>query len=388
MDTGRFLVEGLRCAISGESLPWDPEIDWQTLWALARFHNVEGLMYRALKDSGGVPEELCKKLEGAFQYEVYRYIQQESTAENLRQALTQAEVPHILLRGAVLRRDYPSPDARTMADLDYLVRLEDYPAIHQAVGALGGRHIHTDGGHFTWELPPSVRVEFHPDLIYVDSPVGTTINPGWQYADPDSGPYALRLSEEGFYLNMICHLAYSFSSGGNGVRSVLDLWVYQTRHTPQADRGAVSSQLEGAGLLQFEQTVLALSRAWFGGGAMTKELDQLGRYVLQSGSRGTLAHAVRNAACFSGGKTGFSALVGQVFRSRAELENRFPWMKGRSWLIPAAWFLRMGRAVFRHTEQIEHWRRAAARLSPEEVAEQRERLRQFGLLEDGTKGLG
>ena len=48
MDTGRFLVEGLRCAISGESLPWDPEIDWQTLWALARFHNVEGLMYRAL----------------------------------------------------------------------------------------------------------------------------------------------------------------------------------------------------------------------------------------------------------------------------------------------------------------------------------------------------
>lgn len=384
MEQSHTLIRLLRCAVTGEKFSADAETDWNAVWKLARLHHAEAMMYYALRGGPELPEELRAALDAAHCRAVFQGVQQETAAARIREALIAAEVPHVLLRGALMRKDYPYADMRTMADLDYLVRTEDYPAIRKAVEALGGRHVHTDGGHFTLELPPAVQVEFHPNLIYVASPVGTAINPGWQYVRPDSGPYALELSEEGFYLNMLCHLAYHFANGGTGVRSVLDVWVYRHRHERQADMDVVSGQLERAGLLAFARKIEALSEAWFGGGPMTDELEQLGSYILSSGTYGTLDRAVLNAACFSEGRTGLAALASKAFYPREELENRFPWAKGRPWLLPAAWCLRAAKAVTRHGKHIRRWRQRASALSGREIAEQRDRLRQFGL-EAGRK---
>ena len=367
----------LRLAVEGGSAP--AVDDWPALLRLARAHQVEPLVWRAVERAGlDAPEEVRRALKGARDRALFRETQQDHTAAALRAALTGAEVPHVLLRGAVLKDDYPAPGLRTMSDLDYLVRVEDYPKIKKAAGALGGEHVHTDGGHFSFTFPPAVAVEFHPDLIYTASPVGTAINPGWQYVRRDSGPFALELTEEGFYLNMVCHLAYHLARGGAGVRSILDLWVYRSRHVPQPDAAFVEGELERAGLLAFARRAEALAAAWFGGGVMTPELEELGRYVLTSGAHGTEKRAVLNAACFSKGGTGASALLGKAFYPRGELENRFPWLRGRPWLLPAAWCARALRAVGRHGGHVRRWSQAAGQLTPEELAEQRAKLRRFG----------
>ena len=368
----------LRLAVEGEGERLEIG-DWPALLRLAGFHQVEPLVWRAVEKAGlDAPEEVRRALKGARDRALFREAQQSHTAGALRQALTEAGVPHVLLRGAVMRGDYPVPALRTMADLDYLVRVEDYPKIKKAAEALGGEHVHTDGGHFSFTLPPSVAVEFHPDLIYTASPVGTYINPGWQYVRRDSGPFALELTEEGFYLNMVCHLAYHMAKGGAGVRSILDLWVYRSRHALQPDAAFVEGELERAGLLAFARKAEALAAAWFGGGAMTPELEELGRYILTSGAHGTQRRAVLNAACFSKGGTGASALLERAFYPRRELENRFPWLRGRPWLLPAAWCARALRAVGRHGGHVRRWSQAAGQLTPEELAEQRAKLRQFG----------
>ena len=368
----------LRLAVEGEGER--PEIgDWPALLRLAGFHQVEPLVWYGAEKAGlDMPEEARRALKGAHARALFREAQQDHTAAALRAALTGAEAPHILLRGAVLKADYPAPGLRTMSDLDYLARVEDYPKIKKAAEALGGEHVHTDGGHFSFTFPPAVAVEFHPDLIYTASPVGTAIDPGWQYVRPGSGPFAQELTEEGFYLNMVCHLAYHFVKGGAGIRSILDLWVYRRRHAPQPDRDLVDRELERAGLLAFARQAEALAEAWFGGGAMTAELAELGRYILTSGAYGTEKRAVLNAACFSKGGTGASALLGKAFYPRRELENRFPWLRGRPWLLPAAWCVRAFRAVSRHGGHIRRWSGAAARIAPEELAAQREKLRRFG----------
>ena len=150
------------------------------------------------------------------------------------------------------------------------------------------------------------------------------------------------------------------------------------RHTPRPDPAFVAGELERAGLAGFARRAEALAEAWFGGGAMTPELAELGEYVLTSGAHGTEKRAVLNAACFSRGGTGASALLERAFYPRAELENRFPWLRGRPWLLPAAWCARAFRAVTRHGGHIRRWSGAAARITPEELAEQREKLRRFG----------
>lgn len=380
MEQPNPLIALLRGAVTGEPARLPESINWKNLLAQIRFHHVESLACYALKSIPDAPEEIRSELSAAHKERLFLDAQQDYAAAIVRDALTAAEVPHILLRGALLKQDYPSPDMRSMSDLDYLVRVEDYPKIRTAMESAGGRHAHTDGGHYSFVLPPQVAVEFHPNLIYTASPVGTAINPGWQYVKPGSGPYALELTEEGFYLNMICHLAYHFAKGGTGARSVLDIWVYRHRHTPQPDRAFVDRELRRAGLLDFAGQVEALSEAWFGGGAMTPELEELSEYILTSGVYGTQTRAVLNAASFSGGGTGRSALVSRAFYPRRELENRFPWTRGRPWLLPAAWCLRAVKAVTVHRGHIRRWSRAANAISTEEIKSQRERLKRFGLL--------
>ena len=385
MEQYKTLLALMRCAVTGETFAAGAETDWRAVMRQARFHHVEPLIFYALRDRTQAPEEVLDELTAAHRLSVFRDIQQEAAGAVLRETLTAAGVPHILLRGALLKRDYPCPDMRTMSDLDYLVRMEDYPAVKAAVKSLGGRHIHTDGGHYTVELPPNILVEFHPNLIYVASPVGGGINPGWQYARRDSGPYALELTEEGFYLNMLCHLAYHFVSGGTGVRSVLDVWVYRRRHSPQPDRDFVDAELERTGLAAFAGNIEALSEAWFGGAPVGEELEPLEEYILTSGVYGTVRRAVLNAACFSREGAGWAALWNKAFYPRAELENRFPWTKNRPWLLPAAWCVRGVKALTRHSGHIKEWSRAASAVSAQEVAACRKELQRFGF-QIGEKG--
>lgn len=378
MTTEHQLISLLRRAATVLPASMPPcDTDWPALLVLAQRHHVENLLWYALRDRNEVPPEVRSTLERKHQAALFRDAQSEFTSGEVGQALSGGHIPHILLRGAVLKRDYPSSDMRSMSDLDILVRTEGFPSVRRAVEPLGGRLVHSDGGHRTYVLPPDVVVEFHPDLIYAASPVGTAINPGWQYVRPDSGPYRLELTEEGFYLNLLCHLAYHFAKGGTGVRSVLDVWVYRHRHTTQPDRVFVEEELHRAGLLDFARRIEALSEAWFGTGEMTPELAELGDYILASGAYGTEQRSALNAASFSGG--GRSAILKRAFYPRAEMEQRFPWLKGRPYLLPAAWCLRAGKAATVHRKQLKSWTGMAVGLSRAEIAAQKQKLARFGL---------
>lgn len=376
--TAKALIGLLRAAINGEL--WEPDdgVVWADLLKLARYHQLESVLYYPLRDRRDVPEEVRKALESAHRLAVFRDVQQDHIAQTVSDALTAARVPHVLLRGALLKYDYPFPDMRGMSDLDYLVRMEDYPTIQQVAEGLGARHYETDGGHFSFTFPPQLVVEFHPNLIHVASPVGTAINPGWQYVRPDSGPYRQELTEEGFYLNMLCHLAYHFADGGTGVRSVLDLWVYR-RHSPQPNHVIVRRELERAEMLEFAQQIEGLAEGWFGSPVTPYENPELERYILDSGTYGTVRQAVLNAASFSGEGGRSAALLSQAFRPKEDLENRFSWVRGRPWLLPAAWCARAIRAVVLHRRDIWRWGRLAAGVSKEDVASQRALLKRFGL---------
>lgn len=374
------LISLIRSAVRSEHTVLQENKSWEKLLEQARFHHVLPILCYALNDLPDVPDDVQKALCSAQRESIFCSIQRSHSAQMIRAALTEAEIPHILLRGALLQKDYPCPDMRTMSDLDYLVRSEDYPKIKAAMERLGGTHLHTDGGHYSFRLPPQVAVEFHPNLIYVASPVGTAINPGWQYVDPNSPPYAQELTEEGFYLNMICHMAYHFAGGGVGIRSVLDVWVYRHRHIPQPDPVFVRRELERAGLWKFSQLIEALAECWFGDGEMTTELQELSDCILKSGTYGTHKQAVLYAACLSGEESRWSALKSKAFYPVEELEHRFPWSKGRTWLLPAAWGLRAFRAITRHRRQIRLWSKETSQISKDDIVKQREQLQRFGLM--------
>lgn len=375
-----LLIDAVKASVTGVPAILTAEPDWSMFLKLAQYHTLEAMVYDGLQKSRiSVPEATNQQLQAAYMQAIFHETQMEYRKAQLQNALEKAEIPHIFLKGTVLKHSYPIPALRTMCDMDILVYAKDFEKIDCVAKALGGESLPGDGNHRNYTFGGGVTVEFHPNLLHHATPVGTEINPGWQYAKENTDGFAKELTEEGFYLNTICHLANHFVSGGVGVRFVLDVWVNRHLRKPEMDRVFVKQELVRFGLWDFAQNVESLAEAWFGEGEMTELLEELGLYILTSGSHGTTDRAVLNAMSLSPSGNRMSALWKKAFYPKAELEDRFPWCKGKPLLLPAAWCCRAFRAVTQHGHLIRKWSEDTGKIDKEQVAQHRQRLDRFGI---------
>ena len=372
----QLLIGALGWAVSGKTEELSLSVDWEALLKLAQRHMLLPLLCDGLQKAGcweKVPGDAARAMGKAIMQAIYHDAQTENIRQKLEKGLQAAEVPYVFLKGSVLKYDYPEPALRTMCDMDILVHTEDYPAIESLARQLHGTPGHSDGNHRNYQFPGGVEVEFHPNLIHQDTPVGTDINPGWQYTQGN------QMTEEGVYLNTICHLANHFVAGGVGVRFVLDVWVNLHLRKAPVDREKVEAELTRFGLLDFAKNIEALAEYWFGTGESTLLLEELGEYILTSGSHGRQDRAVLNNVSLSKGGSRTSALWGKIFYSRAEMEDRFPWCKGKPILLPAAWCVRAFRAVTKRGKLILTWSKATSKVTKTEAEAQKEKLLRFGI---------
>ena len=377
-----LLIGALARSVANKPLTVPQSVDWDRFLRLCQIHNVGALAYDGLRKAGvleATPQEVQKQLAAEYHTAIFMDSQLDYVKQRLEQKLEKEKIPHIFLKGASLKYDYPVPALRTMCDLDVLVYAKDFGALAAVAEFLGGTAQHSDGNHRNYYFAGGVSVEFHPNLLHHDTPVGTGINPGWQYSRKDPSTGAMVLTEEGFYLNTICHLANHFVGGGVGVRFVLDVWVNRNLRKPQPDRAFVEKELARFGLLEFAKNIEALADTWFGDGPQTPLVEQLGKYILTSGSHGYAGRAMLNAVAMSPGGNRGSALMKKAFYSRAEMEDRFPWCKGKPWLLPAAWCTRAFKAVTKHGHLIRQWGRGTGGVTKEEVQQQRALLAAFGI---------
>ncbi|MBE6926664.1 MAG: hypothetical protein E7461_07465 [Ruminococcaceae bacterium] len=374
----KLLIDTLACALTGKGYTVPENIDWRLFVGLSMRHTVAPLVYDGLRKNGSwemLPPPGKKILSDAYHTAIFRDAQFMHLKEQLAEKLTQENVPHIFLKGASLKKDYPEPALRTMCDLDVLAHTEDYPKLDKIAAEMGAKAEDGDGNHHSFCFPGNLAVEFHPNLIHHDTPVGTQINPGWQYAATDGTD----LTPEGFYLNTICHLANHFVSGGAGVRFIADVWVNRNLRKPEANWKTVEKELERFGLLDFARNIEELARCWFDGGTETPLLQEMGEYILSEGQYGSADRAIRNAAALSPGESGASALSRRVFPSKEELESKFPWCKGKTLLLPAAWCARCIRVVTKRGSLALKWTTETGKLKKEEITEQKAMLIRFGI---------
>lgn len=376
----KLLIGTLAQAVAGKPLQMQSQVDWDTFVTLCLKHSVAALVYDGLQRAdalSAVPEQYQKVLAQKYFSAVYQEAQLEYTKNQLSEKMVAANIPHIFLKGICLKNDYPVPSLRTMCDIDALIRSEDFDALDTIAKDLHGESEHGDGNHRNYSFPNGVNLEFHPNLVHHDSPVCAGINPGWQYAKENMPTSAWELTEEGFYLNTLCHLADHFASGGVGVRFVLDVWVCRNLRKTQPDRAFVEAELTSFGLLEFAVNIENLADCWFGSGEMTPVLEELADYILTSRSHGHSERAMLNAVALSGSQS--AAIMKKTFHSRAEMEDRFPWVKGKPWLLPAAWSVRAFTAVTRRGHLVVKWFKGTGNIEKDEIRRQQELLSRFGI---------
>ncbi len=317
------------------------------LYRLGVKHDVGHLIADALDKLSlldGLEEkrEMCnERAKAVFRFEQLNYETQE-----IVKTLERAQIPYILLKGAVLRKSYPQPWMRTSCDVDILVKKEDFQrATDTIVDALEYTAMPQGGHDISLYSGGGVHLELHYAL-FDDYRKGETLEileNIWSYAVQVNGNgYEYALTDEAFYFYHIAHMAKHFEEGGCGLRSFVDLYYLDT--VWQHDESKRNALLEKGGLMPFATGMRDVTRVWFNGGEHTEFTLLLEEYILRGGVYGTLDNKVTLQQSKQGDN-------GKYIRSRIWLpydviKHESVTLQKHKWLLPFYQVRRWFRMLF------------------------------------------
>ena len=327
------------------------------VYKLGLSHDVGHLIADSLDSLSLLPEgDIKKKILNERSKAVFRFEQLDYETGEIINVLEEEKIPYVLLKGAVIRKNYPKPWMRTSCDVDILVKKEDFERATTAVVDKLEYTAMPQGGHdISLYSGGGVHLELHYAL-FDDFRYGKALdllNDIWTYTyriKEDGCAYAFL--DEAFYFYHIAHMAKHFEEGGCGIRSFIDLyyldfvWQYE-----QEKRNAL---LDKGGLLKFANGVRALMRTWLCKEPYTELTQLLETYVLKGGVYGTMDNRVTLQQTKSGGK--FKYFLSRIWVPYDLLKHESKTLQKHKWLLPfyeiRRWFrmLFQGRARMRMKE--------------------------------------
>lgn len=315
------------------------------LYELSNKHDLSHMIFEAFSRlSLGFEGEIAKKLEKKWFISVYRYEQIRYEIERIKETLSAAEIPFILLKGAKIREYYPQPFLRTSCDIDVLVKESD---LRKATLILETNLFYETKGGINYHdvslySRSGVHIELHHSIKENIEKMDKVLDLVWENSCPVSdGSYRYEQSDEYLYFHSIAHMAYHFLSGGCGVRSVLDVYLLNKRGN---DRKKVDELLSSAGLLRFEEGVLKLANAWLEGDAHTDTTEAMEEYILFGGIYGNFGSRMKIKQAQKGSRAGY--ILSRIFLPYKSLREQYKVLYRHKWLAPFCQVCRWFRFIF------------------------------------------
>ena len=339
-----------------EDAPGPAEVvDWEKLMELARIHGVAGIVAYMGRKYPICPDP---RYSGAFRSlcmsTIALYSRRHALALELDRQLDDMGIDHILMKGFVLREDYPVPELRTFTDIDLVIRPEDRQKSHQLMLSLG----------FTlkddWEPVYSYHrgeeyYEIHTRIMEVDvsekADYRGYFDKAWDHARPVSG-HSYRFTPEFHFLYMLTHIAKHVHGSGAGIRLYLDAGAFLRHHGNALDWQWIRQELQALKLYDFARVVLSAVRQWFGIEAPfpfepvpEETLRNFTEFTLEAGvfghhnRDGALAKMKHQKEDTSGSRA--ALLLRQLFPRAKTIQARYTYLQSKPWLLPAAWVHRL-----------------------------------------------
>lgn len=327
---------------------------WEKIYKLSKKHDLAHLIGYALKVSENkIDEDLQKIFEQALNMAVFRYVKITYDLETISNALEEAQIKFIPLKGSVIRKYYKEPCLRTSCDIDILIADSD---VEKAKKVLVEKLNYTYASEWNYEVsfytPSKTHIELHHVLNDENKSIDEVLSTVWKRSSPiPNCSFQYEMSDEMYYFYHIAHMAKHFVNGGCGIRPFIDIWVLN--HNCEFDKQKRYALLDEAGLLQFAKAAEQLSEVWIGNEPHTPISEQLEQFILNGGTYGTVTNRVVVRQAITGGK--FSYIMSRIFLSYDELKLKYPNLEKRKWLFPfyqiKRWFRLLGKGKFKRSMQ-------------------------------------
>jgi hypothetical protein len=325
MTPEKILLSLLRCSACGEPVSdavkeaCTPEA-LEQVYALAKLHDLAHMPGQVLAGLGLPESDALKKLKSATFTAVQRYVQLDYELKRICDALEQAQIPYVPLKGAVVRKFYPEPWMRTSCDIDILVHEEDLErAAEVLVEKLSFTTDHKKKYHDMWLFSPlGIHLELHFSVLETMENIDQLLGRVWEFAVPET-EFRYKLSSDFLAFHLMAHMSYHFTGGGSGIRSALDIFLLR-RHNAY-DETALRKLLSQCGIEKFYDAVLALIAAWFAGETPSALTEKMSQFVLAGGTYGTKKQNIMIKQQRKGGKVKY--LLNRIFLPYRELKFRY-----------------------------------------------------------------
>ena len=357
MEYGKYIVYLIKCAILGQTPENVPEnLDLNKLYRLAKAHNVDVLVYCALKQV--FDAEKLKEFEQSMQLALALDTNQNYYLEEVSEAFEENKIRFAVMKGFVIKPLYPSPEQRHSVDIDIFVDDENTDRVKEIMEELGfsverfNHNIQDD----SYSIGRFVHIEIHRTLISNKCSWDKACQKITQRLKVTDGyKYRSEMTLEDFYLYMIGHMAKHMKYSGMGIKMVVDVWVYLNKYRDLIDKALLDERLREAGLSEFNDNVLKLVGYWFSDKPADDNIKNLSAYVISSGNYGTykqlISTEIGENSGTQGGRTAY--YLRTVFIPYRLMCSKYGFLEKLPFLLPFMWVYRAVTAVLFRRKNVE-----------------------------------
>ncbi|MDD4238164.1 MAG: nucleotidyltransferase family protein [Desulfotomaculaceae bacterium] len=364
----QYLIHLLASVIK-DMQPSNPpgEMDWEKLYRFAVRHGVANMAWyglNRLKGDSKPTQEVRTKFRSDCAKAIAKEATQHITVEQILKTFEENGIACMPLKGYLVKYLYPRPDMRLMADVDILIKGEQAGPVQKLMVGLGFTVERLGGNHDIYYKRPFMNMEMHRRLISEDSPYNEYLSKTWDRAKLKDGcKCTYQLTHEDFYIYLLIHLTKHYAGGGTGVRSFLDIYLYNQCYGGRMDWNYIWTEVDKINLREFAENILGLCEVWFGN-AQSKELyEEMTAYIFSSGAYGSRRNSIISSVSRKAGKKQSIRAASQLYRVKlffpplSTMKILYPFLAAMPLLLPACWVLRGIRSLLfkrRHTFQMLH----------------------------------
>lgn len=402
----KLFLEALKAALEDKTVSWGPDVTQETLAGvmnLAERHKVLPMIYQSVRGSEAAAladPQWMARYRSATMHAVMLQTRKAAELMPVLEALQNAGVKPLLVKGIICRRLYPRPDQRFSTDEDILVPQEQFDNCHRVMERCGLAT--KDPESEEYELPyfsreGSLYLEIHKSLFPPENEAFGSLNRFFTDAADRAiiidGVPTMGYTDHMLYL--ICHAYKHFIHSGFGLRQVSDMMLFAMEWGDRIDWQYVLDCASQIRAERFAATLFRIGEEYLGFSAekanypafwqvLAGESDDLLEDLLNAGIYGSADMSRQHSSTITlnavadsqRGKRGGSILR-TVFPPARKLEKDYPYLRKSAALLPLAWAQRLikygresGTADNRATESL--------RVGKERVT----LLRQYGILDE------
>ena len=275
--TTNIAMELASLSLAGKKLNQIPysDKDLEAVYEYVKISGISAITFMALENAVDVADE------SSFMFE-WKKMRLNAMRRNLLFDKERSEITNFLeqngiwylpLKGSVIKELYPNPEMREMNDNDILI---DQNGRDQAKEFMLSRGyaikpndkgvIDDKGNSDEFIKDPFFYFELHKFLIeerYSPKQYDYFLSIKDRLIKDTDKEYGYHMSDEDFYLYMICHAHKHFSRNGMGIRFLMDEYVFLKEKGETLDNDYINEKIREFGLEQFDADLRKVSKMAF-----------------------------------------------------------------------------------------------------------------------------